>query len=152
MVAIGGHRVRLGVIGLVIDSLNICHMLCWKSEWLLIQYFKLEHDVKNNRNFLFPLSSFEHCHAISVGCKMLKISLNQEKPKTNEAVYLLRTVLYCTETKYCLLLLRTARMETDSQTSSAMAKNVLWMTFPAKRSNDFFLLHIKDCFGISKGH
>ena len=34
-----------------------------------------------------------HCHAISVRCKMLKTSLNQEKPKNNEAVYLLRTVL-----------------------------------------------------------
>ena len=33
-----------------------------------------------------------------------------------------------------------------------MAKNVLWMTFPAKKSIDSFLLHFKECFGISKGH
>lgn len=30
----------------------------------------------------------EHRHAIPVRCKMLKMSLNQEKSKYNEAVYL----------------------------------------------------------------
>ena len=44
----------------------------------------------------------------AVRCYM---SLNQEKPKNNEAVYYSAGLCYCTETKYCLLLLRMARME-----------------------------------------
>ena len=72
---------------------------------------------------------------------------------------------YCTETKYCLLLLRMARMEMDcilktlakifqilARHLEAMATNVPWITFPAKKLIDIFLLHFKECFGMSKGH
>ena len=68
---------------------------------------------------------------------------------------------YCTETKCCLLLLRMARMEMDyvlknlgilARHLEAMAKNVLWMTFPAKKSIDVFLIHFTEGFGVGKGH
>lgn len=69
---------------------------------------------------------------------------------------------YCSETKYCLLLVSMAKMEIDcilkklaerfqflARHLEATAKNVLWMNFLTTKSIDIFLLHFKECFGVS---
>ena len=86
----------------------------------------------------------EQCHAILVRCKMLKKCLQIRKtPKIIKPFIYSGRCYYCcyTETKYCLLL-RMARIEMDcilkkickilARHLEGMAKNVLWMAFPAK--------------------